>query len=92
MRRNKEWREELSEKLISSKDFRREYFLALLDEGYSWRQALSKTIKAIGIKEYADLSGFQTTNLISQMSEEKDIRLSTLERMALPIGVSLSLV
>lgn len=91
-KRSADWNENFSQELLSSKNKRREFFFTLLEKKKSWREALRKIVKTIGIKEYAELSGFKASNLQSQLSESKDIRLSTLMRMLKPIGVSLDFI
>ena len=80
----------MSESLINDPVERKEYFMALLDKGFSWREALKITVDSIGVKEYAEMSGIQTTNLIAQLSEDKDMRISTLEKMVKPLNLKLT--
>ncbi len=89
-KRSVNWKEDLSKKLLSSRKNRREYFLALIEEGFSWREALEHIIKVVGVKEYSALSKFKAPNLLSQLKPQKDIRLSTLEKMVSPLGVELT--
>lgn len=89
-KRSVDWKESLSQELLESVENRREYFMGLLEEGFSWREALREIVKVIGLKEYAELSGFKSPNLLNQLSDEKDIRVSTLEKMVSPLGVSLT--
>ena len=89
-KRSEHWEKGLSDSLLNNPTERKEYYLSLIDEGFSWREALKIVINTIGVKEYADLSGIKAPNLISQLSEDKDIRLSTLEKMIRPLQVSLS--
>ena len=89
-KRSEHWEKGLSDSLLNNPTERKEYYLSLIDEGFSWREALKIVINTIGVKEYADLSGIKAPNLISQLSEDKDIRLSTLEKMMRPLQVSLS--
>jgi hypothetical protein len=80
-KRSENWDKNLSSSLLESEQERKEYFLALIDEGFEWREALKITVESIGIKEYAEMSGIKPPNLISQLSSDKDIRLSTLEKI-----------
>lgn len=89
-KRSAEWSDGFSSKLINDESYRRELFFAMIDEGLSWRQALKQIVKTIGLKEYSKLSGFQSPNLLSQLSDDKDIRLSTLEKMIKPLGIELN--
>jgi hypothetical protein len=90
-KRSVDWKEGFSKKLLKSKKNRKEYFMALLEEGFSWREALEQIVKIIGIKEYAEISNFKASNLSNQLKPTKDIRLSTLEKMIKPIGVKITL-
>lgn len=89
-KRSQHWEEGLSESLINCPTERKEYFLALVEEGFAWREALRITIESIGFKEYAEMAGLKAPNLISQLSEDKDIRISTLEKMVKPLNLGLS--
>lgn len=89
-KRSMNWERGLSDKLINSSRERKKYFLALIQEGFSWREALKILIDTVGIKEYAELSGIKAPNLIAQLSQNKDIRLSTLLKMMAPLNVHLS--
>lgn len=89
-KRSQYWEEGLSESLIENEDERREYFFSLMEEGFTWRESLKILIESIGIKEYSILSDIKAPNLISQLSEDKDIRISTLEKMVRPLNISLS--
>ncbi len=89
-KRSVDWKESLSQELLESVENRREYFMGLLEEGFSWREALREIVKVIGLKEYAELSGFKSPNLLNQLSDEKDIRVSTLEKMISPLGVNIT--
>lgn len=89
-KRSQHWEEGLSESLMNDPSERKEYFLALVEEGFSWREALRITIESIGVKEYAEMAEIKAPNLISQLSEDKDIRISTLEKMVKPLNLGLS--
>lgn len=89
-KRSVDWKESLSQELLESVENRRQYFMGLLEESFSWREALREIVKVIGLKEYAELSGFKSPNLLNQLSDEKDIRVSTLEKMISPLGVTLT--
>ena len=46
-RRCKDWEEGLASDLLESTENRKEFFLALLEEGYTWREAINKIVKLI---------------------------------------------
>ena len=90
-RRYKDWEEGLSEDLRQSIDNRREFFLGLLEEGYSWREAINKIVKVIGVNEYTELIGnMKASNLLNQLKAESNITIRTLDRITKPLGIELT--
>lgn len=86
-RRARDWEEQLSKDLQRNKNARKYFFLGLLEEGYSWREALVKVIKVIGVNEYAALVGdIKPSNLLNQLKPESNITLNTLDRITRPLG------
>ena len=59
-----------------------------MEEGYTWREALVKIVKLVGVKEYAQMIGLEPSNLINQM--EGNITINTLDKMIRPIDVEIS--
>lgn len=90
-RRSKDWEESLSLDLRSTVKARREFFLALIEEGYDWMDALNKVIKIIGVNEYAELVGnIKSSNLINQLKSDSNITLNTLEKIIVPLDIKLT--
>ncbi len=90
-RRYKDWEEGLSEDLKESVENRKEFFLALLEEGYSWREAINKIVKLIGVNEYAELIGdMKASNLLNQLKEDSNITIKTLDKITKPLGIELT--
>lgn len=90
-RRSRDWEEGLSKDLQKSIKARREFFLALIDEGYGWREALLKTIKIIGVNEYVQLVGeMRSSNLLNQLKANSNITLETLTKVTRPLGIELT--
>ena len=90
-RRAKDWEESLSIDLRDSSEARKQFFLALLDEGYEWREALNKIIKLIGVNEYAELIGdMKASNLLNQLKADSNITLNTLDRMTYPLDIEIT--
>lgn len=91
VRRSKDWEESLSLDLRATIKARREFFLALIDEGYEWTEALNKVIKLIGVNEYAELIGnMKASNLINQLKADSNITLNTLEKIIAPLDIKLT--
>lgn len=90
-RRSRDWEESLSKDLQQDQDARKLFFLALIDEGYDWREALSKLIKIIGVNEYAALTdGMKASNLLNQLKPEANITLNTLVKITNPLGIEMT--
>ncbi len=90
-RRHKDWEEGLAEDLKQSKENRKEFFLALLEEGYSWREAINKIVKLIGVNEYVELIGdMKASNLLNQLKEDSNITIRTLDKITKPLGIELT--
>jgi len=90
-RRSRDWEEGLAKDLRKTVKARKDFFLALLEEGYDWREALTKIIKLIGVKEYCELIGdIQPSNLLNQLKPDFNITLDTLERLTNPLKIELT--
>lgn len=90
-RRSRDWEEGLSKELQKNSKARREFFLALIEDGYCWREALLKTIKIIGVNEYAQLVGdIRSSNLLNQLKADSNITLETLSKVTRPLNIELT--
>jgi predicted transcriptional regulator len=89
MRRSVYWREELSEE-FADLEFRREYFLSLIEEEQmEVLGALKRAVKAMGVKEFAKLVDLPASN-VSRVLSSNDYKLSTLEKFLSVFGLELS--
>lgn len=90
-RRSKDWEESLSLELLQSIDYRKEFFLALLEEGYSWREAINHIVGLIGVNEYVELVGdIKASNLLNQLKENSNMTLKTLAKITEPLGIEMT--
>ena len=90
-RRSKDWEESLSVELLQSIDYRKEFFLALLEEGYSWREAINHIVRLIGVNEYVELVGdIKASNLLNQLKENSNMTLKTLMKITEPLGIEIT--
>jgi hypothetical protein len=90
-RRSKDWEATLACDLQGSKEARKQFFLALLEEGYDWREALTKIIKLIGVNEYAMLIGdIKPSNLLNQLKLNANITLATLDKITRPLDIKMT--
>ena len=90
-RRSRDWEEGLAKDLKRTVKARKEFFLALLEEGYEWREALDKIVKLVGVKEYCEFVGdIKPSNLLNQLNSDSNITIETLERLTKPLGIELT--
>ena len=88
-RRSRDWNEGLARELRNP-EFAREFVLALLDEGFSLQQALAKTIRTYGIKEFAEWAGMPSSNVSRAIREGYSPGLLLLEKLLKPFGLRLA--
>ena len=88
-RRTKDWDKTLSEEM-KNVEFAREFILALLEEGDTLQEALSKTIRAYGVKEFAQVSGLSDSNIVRSISPDHNPTEKTLSALLKPFGLRLS--
>lgn len=90
-RRSRDWEEGLSKDLQEDPEARKYFFLGLIEEGYEWREALTKLISIMGVNEYAALTdGMKASNLLNQLKPESNITLATLMKMTKPLGIEMT--
>jgi DNA-binding phage protein len=90
-RRSRDWQEGLSKDLQKDEEARKHFFLGLIEEGYDWREALTKLIKIMGVNEYAALTeGMKASNLLNQLKPHANITLSTLIKITGPLGIEMT--
>jgi DNA-binding phage protein len=88
-RRSRDWNEQLA-KDLHDLEFAREFVLSLLDEGFSLKQALAKTIRAHGIKEFAKRAKMRSSNLSRAIRPSYNPSQKLLERLLKPFGLKLT--
>lgn len=89
-RRSRDWNEGLAEDL-RDQTFAREFLLAAVEEGIPIQAALAKTVRAIGVKEFAASLGMASPNLLRATNPRHNPTLQTLNRLLKPFGLRLSL-
>ena len=87
-KRSVDWNETLSEKL-NDMDFARGFLLALLDEGEPLQEALAKTIRGYGVKEFGELVGLKPSVVQRAIDLKNNPTKATLERLLGPFGLTL---
>ena len=88
-KRSADWNEGLAADL-RDKEFAREFIVALLGEGFSLQQALAKTIRAYGVKEFAKQVHMPSSNLVRSLAARANPTQRTLEALLKPFGLHLT--
>jgi DNA-binding phage protein len=89
-RRSKDWNEGLAEDL-QDPEFAREFLTAAVEDGVSLQTALSKVIRAIGVKEFALSVGMSSPNVLRAIDPKHNPTQETLERLLKPFGLRIGL-
>lgn len=89
-KRSADWNEGLA-KDLRNPEFAREFLLASVEEGVAVQRALGKVIRAMGVKEYAELTGMASSNVLRAIRARHNPTQSTLNRMLRPFGLKLSI-
>lgn len=89
-RRSKDWSEGLAEDLQDT-DFAREFLTAAVEDGVSLKDALAKVIRAKGVKEFAELVGMASPNVLRAIHPKHNPTQETLERLLRPFGLRIGL-
>jgi DNA-binding phage protein len=88
-KRSKDWNEALAKELRRPK-FAREFILAAMDEGISIQEVLGKTIRAYGVKEFAERAGIPAPNVLRAINPKHNPTQDTLEKLLKPWGLCLT--
>ena len=89
-KRAADWNEGLAQDLRNP-EFAREFLLAAVEEGVTVQRALGKVIRAMGVKEYAELTGMASSNVLRAIRARHNPTQATLNRMLRPLGLKLSI-
>jgi len=89
-KRSADWNEGLA-KDLRNPEFAREFLLAAVEEGVAVQRALGKVIRAMGVKEYAELTGMASSNVLRAIRARHNPTQTTLNRMLRPFGLKLSI-
>ena len=88
-RRSKDWNKGLAEDL-KDPTFAKDFLLATIEEGIPLQRALSKVIRAIGVKEFADRIGMASPNLSRAIHPKHSPTQETLNRLRRPFELTLT--
>lgn len=89
-RRSEDWNEGLARDL-QDPTFAREFLSAAVEDGVPLQVALGKAIRARGVKEFADLVGMASPNVLRAINPDRNPTVETLERLLAPFGLRLGL-
>jgi probable addiction module antidote protein len=89
-RRTKDWNEGLA-KDLQNPEFAREFLLAAVEEGVSLQQALGKVIRSMGVKEFAEKIGMESSNLLRTINPRHNPTQATINRLLAPFDLKLTL-
>ena len=89
-KRSVDWNETLAEKL-NDLDFARDFLSDLIDEGDSLQEALGKTIRGYGVKEFCCLVDLTPATVQRAINLEYNPTKETLEKMLKPFGLTLGI-
>jgi len=89
VKRSVDWNVGLAEDLRDPA-FAREFLLAAVGEGIAVQKALGKVIRAMGVKEYAAMTGIASPNVLRAIRVGHNPTQATLDRMLRPFGLRLS--
>jgi probable addiction module antidote protein len=89
-RRTKDWNQGLAEDLRNP-EFAREFLLAAIEEGISLQHALGKVVRAMGVKEFSNKVGMESSNLLRAINPRHNPTQATINRLLNPFGLKLSL-
>ena len=88
-KRSVDWNEGLAEDLRDP-EFAKAFLLAAVAEGIAVQDALAKVIRAMGVKEYAALTGIASSNVLRSIRPNHNPTQNTLNRLLKPLGLKLS--
>lgn len=92
MRRNKSYDEILSKKLKNTR-FAKSFILGLIedDEGITVEDALKHTIRKLGTKEFAELSGIPSSNTTDFLTGKRKPKPETLDQYLKPFNLKIKI-
>ena len=88
-RRSAEWNEGLARDL-QKKAFAQEFIKSCLNEGLSLQEALSKVIRAYGVKEFATKTRLASSNILRAINPRYNPTVDTLNTLLKPFSLELS--
>lgn len=93
MRRTTTFNEDVSKRLRRPA-YAREFIRALMEEpeGLSVEDALRHTIQIMGVKEFSELTGVPSSNLVAFIKGRRNLKTETLDQLLKPFKLKTKLV
>ncbi len=88
-RRSRDWNIGLAQDLRNA-EFAREFLMASIDEGVPIQLALSKVIRAMGVKEFAGKVRMASPNVLRAINARHNPTQDTLSRLLKPFRLKLT--
>lgn len=90
-RRTRDWNEELALDL-QDLDLAGEFLMRAVEEGVPLKVVLAQVIRSNGVKEFAELVGMASSNVLRAVHPKHNPTLETLDRLLAPFGLRIGLV
>ena len=87
-RRSENWNKGLAEDLKDF-EFAREFILSASEEGLSIQSVLAKVIGLYGIKEFSEVCGMESPNILRAVDSKSNPTQRTLNKLLEPFGLAL---
>jgi DNA-binding phage protein len=87
-KRSEHWNEGLAEDLKDF-EFAREFILSASEEGLSIQRVLAKVIGLYGIKEFSEVCGMESPNILRAVDSKSNPTQRTLNKLLEPFGLAL---
>lgn len=87
-RRSENWNKGLSEDLKDF-EFAREFILSASEEGLSIQSVLAKVIGLYGVKEFSEVCGMESPNILRAVDSKSNPTQRTLNKLLEPFGLAL---
>ena len=93
MRRTTHYNEELSRRL-KKPQYAQTFIASLMegDDGMSVEDALRRTIEVIGVKEFSELTGVSSSNLVAFVKKRRSLKPETLDQLLKPFKLRTKIV
>jgi DNA-binding phage protein len=89
-KRSKDWNEGLA-KDLQDPQFARDFLTAAVEQGVALKIAIGKIVRAMGVKEFAQMVGMPSPNVLRAIHPKHNPTQETLERLLKPFRLRIGL-